>query len=103
MLAHLSIPEAEIDAICQKHGIRRVWLFGSVLRDDFTNDSDVDILVEFAPESQPTLARLLAVENEFRKLFQRQVDLGDYEAVRSDPNYIRRSRILNSAQVIYER
>lgn len=103
MLSHVAIPESEIDAICRKHGVIRVWLFGSVLRDDFTNDSDVDILVEFAPESQPTLARLLAVESDFQILFQRKVDLGDYEAVQGDPNYIRRNRILNSAQVIYER
>jgi hypothetical protein len=50
---HLTIPYAEIAAFCQRHHIRKLSLFGSVLRDDFREDSDVDVLVEFEPGHTP--------------------------------------------------
>ena len=51
----IDIPQAEIDAFCRKHHIRKLALFGSVLREDFGPDSDVDVLVEFDPEHVPGL------------------------------------------------
>jgi len=54
--ARIEIPQAEIEAFCRKHHIRRLALFGSVLREDFTDESDVDVLVEFEPGHTPGLA-----------------------------------------------
>jgi len=71
---HLS-PEC-IAAFCQKHGIRRLAVFGSALRDDFRPDSDVDILVEFEPDRIPTLFDIAGMEQELSMLLGgRTVDL----------------------------
>ncbi len=51
--ARIHIPQAEINAFCRKHHITRLALFGSVLRDDFTDESDIDVLVEFEPDQVP--------------------------------------------------
>ena len=55
MSARIDIPKNRIAQFCQRHHIQRMALFGSVLRDDFTPDSDVDVLVEFAPGKTPGL------------------------------------------------
>ena len=52
MSARIDIPKEEIAAFCQRNHIRRMALFGSVLRDDFTPESDVDMLVDFEPDAQ---------------------------------------------------
>ena len=72
--ARIEIPHAEIDAFCRKHHIRRLALFGSVLRDDFTDESDIDILVEFEPEHMPGL-EFFTLQRELSEILGRQVDL----------------------------
>lgn len=67
-------PAAEIAAFCQRHDIVRLSLFGSVLRDDFTPASDVDVLVEFEPGRTPGLA-FFVIQDELSALFGRRVDL----------------------------
>ena len=54
MTAQIDIPHEQIADFCQRYNIRRMALFGSVIRDDFTPESDVDVLVEFAPGPSPT-------------------------------------------------
>jgi hypothetical protein len=98
----IDLPRDEIAAYCQRHHIRRLALFGSVLREDFSSDSDVDVLVEFDPAYPPRLDDLLAAEAELSTLLGRRVDLGEKRAVEQDPNYRRRRCILDSAAVIYE-
>ncbi len=99
----IAIPLDAITEFCERNHIRKLSLFGSVLRDDFRPDSDVDVLVEFEAGYEPRHFReLVKMENELKGLFGRDVDLGDTQSVVEDPNYIRRNRILNSAQVIYE-
>jgi predicted nucleotidyltransferase len=99
----VSISRESLASFCVKHHIRKLSLFGSVLRDDFRPDSDVDVLVEFEVGFEPRrLQEFLIMENELKQIFGREVDLGDAQSVIEDPNYIRRNRILNSAQVIYE-
>lgn len=66
---------AEIVAFCQRHHIRKLSLFGSVLRDDFRPDSDVDVLVEFEPEHTPGLIRLARMERELSEILGRKADL----------------------------
>ncbi len=74
MRARVSIPADQIAAFCKRHHIRRLALFGSVLRDDFTPDSDVDVLVEFDPEHIPGLA-FFTMQHELTEMLGRQVDL----------------------------
>jgi len=68
------VAQHEMEAFCRKHHIRRLSLFGSVLRDDFGPDSDVDVLVEFEPGTKVGL-RFFAIERELSGLFGRKVDL----------------------------
>src|SRR5574341_1291961 len=102
MTVHIPIPRAALADFCHRRHIRRLALFGSVLRDDFSPDSDVDILVEFDPAIRVRLADLIAAEAELSSIFNRQVDLGEWRSLEEDPNYLRRNRILSTAQVIYE-
>ena len=67
-------PEVIAD-FCQRHHIRRLSLFGSVLRDDFRPDSDVDVLVEFEPGATPGLFKYAGMEMELSEHFGRKVDL----------------------------
>jgi uncharacterized protein len=71
----IHIPEATLAEFCKQHHIRKLALFGSVLRDDFRPDSDVDVLVEFEPDSPVGLIRLAGMERELSDLLGRQVDL----------------------------
>jgi len=72
--ARISIPQALIADFCRKHRIRRLSLFGSVLRDDFRADSDVDVLVEFEPGARTGL-RFFEMEAELSDILGRKADL----------------------------
>ena len=73
---NIVVPEDEIAEFCRRNHIRRLYLFGSVLRDDFRSDSDVDVLVEFEPSHVPGFFRLFDMEMELSTLFGgRKVDL----------------------------
>jgi predicted nucleotidyltransferase len=71
----LNIPEDKIAEFCRRHGVARLALFGSVLRDDFGPDSDVDVLVEFPPGMIPSLLDLGGMLMELRDMLGREVDL----------------------------
>ena len=70
---HITLPHAEIARFCQQHHIRKLSLFGSVLRDDFRPDSDIDVLVEFEPGYVPGLLRMAGMQIEFSALLEREV------------------------------
>ena len=73
---NVRIPYGEIEDFCRRHHIRTLSLFGSVLRGDFSDDSDIDILVEFEDGHVPGLLRLVEMEEELSALFDgRKVDL----------------------------
>jgi predicted nucleotidyltransferase len=95
----IAIPYDAIHALCEKHHIRRLSLFGSVLRDDFRSDSDVDVLVEFEPGTRVTYLDLASIQLELSDLMGRSVDLGMPHTLSP---YIRQ-RVLDQARVIYER
>ncbi len=94
----IPIPYAEIAAFCVKHHIVRMWLFGSVLRDDFTPESDVDVLVEFDPAHIPGLA-YFGLADELADILGRSVDLGTPDSL---SKYIR-TKVMKSARLVYER
>jgi predicted nucleotidyltransferase len=97
----LPIPNGQIEAFCRKWRITELAVFGSILRDDFTDDSDVDLLVAFAPGARPSLLQRVQMVEELERLFGRRVDLIERRAVLESPNYIRRKEILESAEVLY--
>jgi len=72
---NIDIPEEKIAEFCQHHRIRRLALFGSALREDFTPDSDVDVLVEFEPGIRVGMIRLAGIELELSSILGRKVDL----------------------------
>jgi predicted nucleotidyltransferase len=95
---HVQIAPERIEEFCRKWKIREFALFGSVLRDDFRPDSDVDVLVEFEPESKNTLFDFMAMEDELRILFARDVDLVEKGAVR---NPFVRNHIRHNRQIVF--
>ena len=94
---NVNISQAAISAFCQRHNIRRLSLFGSILRDDFRPESDIDVLVEFAPGRTPGLA-FFAVQDELSALFGRGVDL---HTAASLSKYFR-DAVLKEAEVQYD-
>ncbi len=100
-LARLHVTENQIAAFCEKWKITRFELFGSVLRDDFDAESDVDVLVVFAPDAKISLFGLVTAEEELKALVGRRVDLVERRAIEESPNWIRRRSILGSTRLIY--
>ena len=97
----IPVPKDQLAAFCEKWQVDKLALFGSVLRDDFRPNSDVDVLVDFAPASEHSLRDLTAMTRELEAIFGRSVDLVERRAVEHSDNYIRRRHILESAEVIY--
>ncbi len=93
----IDLPKTEINQFCQRHHIRKLSLFGSVLRDDFTVESDIDVLVEFESGKTPGLA-IVSMEDELSHLLGRIVDL----RTSADLSRYFRDQVLQEAMVIYE-
>lgn len=93
----LQINKQRISAFCKQNHIKKLSLFGSVLRSDFNQESDIDILVEFEPTHIPGLIRLSAMERELTALFGRKVDLRTPQ----DLSRYFRDHVLTSASVQY--
>lgn len=99
--AQIDLPLDQIVAFCERWKIVEFALFGSVLRDDFGPDSDIDVLVTFAPGSLRTLAAVNAMHREIEMIFGRSVDLIDRQSIERSPNYLRRKAILESLRTVY--
>ena len=69
------VPREAVTEFCQRHRVRELALFGSVLRDDFTEQSDVDILIDFLPDTKVTFFHLADMENELETVFRHKIDL----------------------------
>jgi len=98
---HTEIPIKAIADFCRRWQITELALFGSVLRDDFRPDSDIDVLVTFDPDSHWSLFDFVRMQRELTAIFGRDVDLVERDAVIEGHNAMRRKAILDSAQVIY--
>lgn len=96
---NIAIAYDQLVDFCQRHHIQKLALFGSVLRNDFCPDSDIDVLLEFEPEYTITLFNMGAAQVELSKLFGREVDLKTAGFL--SPYF--RQQVIDSAQVIYER
>ncbi len=95
------VPTERIAEFCRQWQVTEFALFGSVLRDDFRPDSDIDVMVQFHPDAHPTFQTLDEMEAELQTLFGRDVDLITRQGIEASRNYLRRHAILSSAQVIY--
>jgi hypothetical protein len=96
--AHIDMPKQRIAEFCRRNHIRRLALFGSVLRDNFRPDSDVDVLVEFEPGARVGLLRLAGMEIELGEILGRKVDL-------NTPGFLSdyfRDQVLAEAEVQYD-
>ena len=101
MNLQVSIRKDQLTAFCKRWQVTELALFGSVLRDDFGSESDVDMLVEFKEEARHTLLDIAQMENELSRMLGREVYLIERTAVEQSRNYIRRKAILDSAETIY--
>ena len=97
----IDISHEQIADFCRRWQISELALFGSVLRDDFGPESDLDILVTFAPGAKWSLLDHVRMEQELAGLLRCQVDVLTKRAVEQSPNWILRREILNTAEVIY--
>jgi len=97
----MDIPTERLADFCQRWKVAELSLFGSVLRDDFGPESDVDVLVEFLQGARVTLLGFVAMERELSELLGRSVDLVMRAALDEHPGDPRSREILSSARVLY--
>jgi uncharacterized protein len=97
----IELPIDQIADFCKRWKITGFALFGSVLRDDFRPDSDIDVLVTFAPDADWSLFHKVDMLDELKAIFRRDVDLVERPAIERSSNYIRRKAILGYAKSIY--
>jgi predicted nucleotidyltransferase len=101
--AAITLPLQEIAVLCGKYGVEKLDVFGSVLRDDFSPESDVDFLVVFKNNDYgPWMSKLVDFEEDLSKLLGRRVDVMSRHGVGQSENYIRRRHILSSARTLYK-
>lgn len=97
MRAHIHVDLHQLADFCRRHHIRKLAFFGSVLRDDFRPDSDVDVLLEFEPGTRIGLFDLMALQLEFSELIGRDADV----RLPGDLHHSFRDRVIAEAEVLY--
>jgi predicted nucleotidyltransferase len=98
----LGINGEQLDSFCQENCIQELSVFGSVLRDDFNEESDIDILVSYHSSASVGLLESVELREKLSKLFKRKVDLLSKKAIEKSKNWLKKDIILNSAVIIYE-
>jgi len=96
--SNIKIPLDKIETFCRKWKIKELALFGSVLREDFRSDSDIDVLVSFEPGGGITFDNRVEMQDELAEIFGRGVDLVEKDTIR---NPFRRHNILTTREVVY--
>ena len=97
----IDLDSQAIREFCQKWRIKELSVFGSILRDDFRPDSDIDFLVSFDQDAEWDLSDHVEIQEELSRLVGRPVDLLARYAVESDPNWIFRKAVLSRVERIY--
>lgn len=97
----ITLPKDKIIEFCRRWKIAEFALFGSVLREDFGPESDIDVLVAFMPDARWSLLDHVEMQDELKDIFGRAVDLISKRGIERSRNAIRRKEILGSAEVIY--
>lgn len=101
MAPRISLDRDEVAAFCRRWGIAEMSFFGSVLRNDFREDSDVDVLVSFRPGAEWSLLDHVRMEEELGRVLGRKADIVTRPAVERSGNWIRREQILSTAEPVY--
>ena len=101
MNANVTIDREAIAAFCRKWKIKELALFGSVLREGFRPESDMDVLVTFQANARWSLLDHVQMQDELSEVFGRTVDLVTRRSVEASENWIRRNAILTSAESVY--
>lgn len=96
--ARVRLPLGQIEDFCRKWRVAELSLFGSVLRDDFSSESDVDVLVTFSSDAQVSLLDFVEMQEELQEILRRKVDLVSKGGLR---NPFRRHEILTTRQIVY--
>ena len=96
--ARIELPMREIQEFCRKYGVEEFSLFGSVLRDDFGPDSDVDVMLKFKPGYGFTFENTPDIQDDLQRIFGRAVDVIEKDRIR---NPFRRHAIMSSYRVVY--
>ena len=99
--SRLHFDQERLGRLCRERGIARLDLFGSALRDDFREDSDVDLLAALRPEARITLLDWADLQEKLSEVFSRRVDLVSRRAVEGSQNPYRKQAILSTAVPIY--
>jgi hypothetical protein len=97
----IDIYQDRLAGFCQRWKISELALFGSARGEGFRPDSDIDLLVTFAPDARWSLFDLVKMQDELKEIFGREVDLVEREAIEKSENYIRRKNILRDLEVVY--
>lgn len=97
-LKNIDLPIEQIKEFCDQWQITEFALFGSVLRDDFRPDSDIDVLVSFSPDAPWNLLDLVNIQHQLETIVGRKVDLVEKQVIEKSANWIRRKEILSTAQ-----
>ncbi|HYR12026.1 MAG TPA: nucleotidyltransferase family protein, partial [Longimicrobium sp.] len=97
----LNPPREQIAEFCSKWKVDELALFGSVLRDDFRPDSDVDVLLTFAPDAGVSLFDYAEIQDDLEAIFGRRVDVASKRGIQEGRNPFSQKAILGSARVIY--
>ncbi|MFQ6110870.1 MAG: nucleotidyltransferase family protein [Nitrospinota bacterium] len=96
--ASLEIPQEKITAFCRKWKVTEFCLFGSILREDFGPESDVDVLVSFERDAKWSLFDIVNMQGELTEIFGRKVDLVERKAIEQSSNPFRKRHILNNLE-----
>ena len=98
---HIELPKDKIADFCRKWKIREFSIFGSVLRNDFRPDSDIDVLITLSEDANNTLFDLVHMKEELEQILGRGVDLISRRGIESSRNYLRKEAILGTAETVY--
>ena len=96
-----NISKNQITDFCKRWKIIEFAAFGSVLREDFGPESDLDIIITFSSDADWSLFDHLRMEKELERILNRKIDLFTKKSVEQDHNWIRRKEILETAEVVY--
>ena len=99
--SRLGISSQKLTQFYQEWKVAELALFGSILRDNFREDSDIDLLVSYQPNAKRGLFEKMTMQEELEDLLHRKVDLVSKQAIIQSRNWLRRKNILDSAEVIY--
>ncbi len=101
MTVRITVPSDKLAAFCERWQIVELAIFGSILRDDFGPESDIDLLVSFREDARHSLFDMVRMERELETIFGRDVDLVERADIERSRNYLRRKAILEASETIY--